>query len=177
MPYSKSNWFLRGRTGKCPCLWDAHHFPLSSIFYIECTYLILCVYLSPCAWLHCCLQLFAALIARGSEAPACGHMQGFPVGEHSCPFPNRLGNMTCSGQWDRNKTFNGHLFLFLSQFPFSFNLIILIVSFQNCRECFLDMAFNLRVKIWIVFEQTAERWTLHLSFPIFKMGIIIVIVS
>ena len=121
MPYSKSNWFLRGRTGKCPCLWDAHHFPLSSIFYIECTYPILCVYLSPCAWLHCCLQLFAALIARGSEAPACGHMQGFPVGEHSCPFPNRLGNMTCSGQWDRNKTFNGHLFLFLSQFPFSFS--------------------------------------------------------
>lgn len=81
---------------------------------------IVCVYLSPCAWLHCCLQLFAALTARGSESPDCGHMQCFPVGERSCPFPNRLGNMTCFGQWDRNTTLMAIFCLFLSQFPFSF---------------------------------------------------------
>ena len=69
------------------------------------------------------------------------------------------------------------LILLLLLHILSFHLIILVISFQNYRECFLDMAFNLRLKIWIVFEQTAERLTLHLSFPIFKTGIIIVIMT
>ena len=157
MPYSKSNWFLRGRTGKCPCLWDAHHFPLSGIFYIECTYLILCVYLSPCAWLHCCLQLFAALTARGSETPDSGHMQCFLVGEHSCPIPSTFGNMTCLGQGDKNTTFNGHLLPF--SFPVSFLLFPLTCKWHALdKGCCFRLSSRMKWTWQLIFRWYEHKW-------------------
>ena len=121
MPYSKSNWFLSGRTGICPCLWYAHHFPLSGIFYIECTYLILCVYiyLPVLDCIVLCNYLLPSL--QEDQKPQTVAICSASLWKNiHAPFPTGLATWLALANEIGPQPLMAIFCLFLSQFPFSF---------------------------------------------------------